>query len=125
MKVISEEYIRLTEEYSQKLDVVASAILEEKTKKQLVEGGINIMLANALHNLYKDNEITEQGLESGLKSLPDYLAEKVRADLQADWQYLNTSSGDIHSHCYHIVVVLVRYGQRRWFFSEFQTKGTE
>ena len=35
MKVISEEYIRLTEEYSWKLDVVASAILEEKTKKQL------------------------------------------------------------------------------------------
>ena len=43
MKVISEEYIRLTDEYSWKLDVVASAILEEKTKKQLVEGGINIM----------------------------------------------------------------------------------
>ena len=60
MKVISEEYIRLTEEYSWKLDVVASAILEEKTKKQLVEGGINIMLANALHNLCKDNEITEK-----------------------------------------------------------------
>ena len=51
MKVISEEYIRLTKKYSWKLDVVASAILEEKTKKQLVEGGINIMLANALHNL--------------------------------------------------------------------------
>ena len=84
MKVISEEYIRLTEEYSWKLDGVASAILEEKTKKQLVEGGINIMLANALHNLYKDNEITEEGLESGLKSLHDYLAEKVREDLQAD-----------------------------------------
>ena len=84
MKVISEEYIRLTEEYSWKLDVVASAILEEKTKKQLVEGGINIMLANALHNLYTDNEINEEGLENGLKSLPDYLAEKVRVDLQTD-----------------------------------------
>ncbi len=43
MNVISEDYIRLTEEYSWKLDVVSSAILEEKTKKQLVEGGINIM----------------------------------------------------------------------------------
>ena len=85
MKVISEEYIRLTEEYSWKLDVVASAILEVKTKRQLVEGGINIMLANALHNLYTDNEITEEGLESGLKSLPDYLVEKVRADLQTDF----------------------------------------
>ena len=84
MNVISEEYIRLTEEYSWKLDVVASAILEEKTKKQLVEGGINIMLANALHNLYKDNEITEEGLQSGLESLPNYLAAKVRADLQTD-----------------------------------------
>ena len=43
MQVISKEYIRLTEEYSWKLDVVASVILEGKTKKQLVEGGINIM----------------------------------------------------------------------------------
>ena len=84
MKVISEEYIRLTEEYSWKLDVVASAILEEKTKKQLVEGGINIMLANALHNLYKNNEITEKDLESGLESLPDYLAEKIREDFKTD-----------------------------------------
>ena len=83
MTVISEEYIRLTDEYLWKLDVVASAILEEK-KQELVEGGINIMLANALHNLYKDNEITEEGLESGLNSLPDYLAEKVKADLQTD-----------------------------------------
>ena len=56
----------------------------KKAKKPLVEGGINIMLANALHNLYKDNEITEEGLESGLKSLPDYLEKKVRADLQTD-----------------------------------------
>ena len=84
MMVISEEYIRLTEEYSWKLDVVASTILKEKTKRQLAEGGINIMIANALHNLYKDNEITEEGLESGLESLPDYLAEKVRVDLQTD-----------------------------------------
>ena len=30
------------------------------------------------------NEITEEGLQSGLESLPDYLAEKVRADLQTD-----------------------------------------
>ena len=43
MKVNCEEYIRLTDECSWKLDVVASAILEEKTKKQLVEGGSNIM----------------------------------------------------------------------------------
>ena len=53
------------------------------------------MLANALHNLYKDNEIIEEGLESGLKSLPDYLAEKVRADLQTDWQHLVTSTETI------------------------------
>ncbi len=53
------------------------------------------MLANALHNLYKDNEITEQGLESGLISLPDYLAEKVRADLQTDCQQLVTAAETI------------------------------
>ena len=43
------------------------------------------MLANTLHNLYKDNEINKTGLESVLESLPDYLEEKVRADLQTDW----------------------------------------
>ncbi len=42
------------------------------------------MFANALHNLYKDNEISEEGLETGFENLPDYLAEKVRADLQTD-----------------------------------------
>ena len=47
-------------------------------------GGINIMFANALHNVYKDNAITEKGLETGFENLPDYLAEKVRADLQTD-----------------------------------------
>ena len=33
---------------------------------------------NELHDMYI------YGLESGLESLPDYLAEKVRADLQTD-----------------------------------------
>ena len=30
------------------------------------------------------NEITQEGLESDLESLPDYLAEKIREDLKTD-----------------------------------------
>ena len=30
------------------------------------------------------NEITQEGLESGLESLPDYLAEKIREDFKTD-----------------------------------------
>ena len=63
MKITQEEYVRLTEEYCFKLDVVNSSIIEDKTKKELVEGGIDIMFANATHNLYEDGEITNEGLD--------------------------------------------------------------
>ena len=81
MKVTQEEYVRLTEEYCFKLDVVNSSIIEDKTKKELVEGGIDIMLFNALRNLYEDDEITEEGLENGLDLLPDFLEERLRKEL--------------------------------------------
>ena len=83
MKVTQEEYVRLTEEYCFKLDVVNSSIIEDKTKKELVEGGIDIMLFNALRNLYEDDEITDEGLEEGLNLLPDHLEEVLREELEA------------------------------------------
>ena len=79
-----EEYLRLTEEVLWKLDVVASSIIEEKSKKQLVEAGIDLMFANALRYLYVDEEITDEGLEAGLSHLEDYHAEKARKDIEAD-----------------------------------------
>ena len=84
MKVRTEEYVRLTEEVCWKLDVVASSIIEEKSKKQLVEAGVDLMFANALRYLYVDNEITDEGLEEGLSHLEDYHADKTRKDIEAD-----------------------------------------
>ena len=83
-KVYCEEYLRLTEEVLWKLDVVASLIIEEKSKKQLVEAGVDLMFANALRYLYVDEEITDEGLETGLSYLEDYHAEKTRKAIEAD-----------------------------------------
>ena len=81
MKVQVDDYVRLTEEYLFKLDVISSAIIEDKTKKELVEGGIDIMFANATHNLYTDDEITDEGLEDCLDLMPEFLADKVKNEL--------------------------------------------
>ena len=82
-KVYCEEYLRLTEEVLWKLDVIASSIIEEKSKKQLVEAGVDLMFANALRYLYVDEEITDEGLETGLSYLEDYHAEKTRKEIQS------------------------------------------
>ena len=42
------------------------------------------MFANALRYLYVDEEITDEGLETGLSYLEDYHAEKTRKDIEAD-----------------------------------------
>ena len=81
MKVQVDDYVRLTEEYLFKLDVISSAIIEDKTKKELVEGGIDIMFANATPNLYEDGEITNEGLDDCLDLMPEFLADKVKNEL--------------------------------------------
>ena len=81
MKVQVDDYVRLTEEYLFKLDVISSAIIDDKTKKELVEGGIDIMFANATHNLYEDGEITNEGLDDCLDLMPEFLADKVKNEL--------------------------------------------
>ena len=83
-KVYCEEYLRLTEEVLWKLEVIASSIEEETTKKQLQEGGVDLMFANALRYLYVDEEITDEGLETGLSYLEDYHADKTRKAIEAD-----------------------------------------
>ena len=83
-KVYCEEYLRLTEEVLWKLEVIASSIEEETTKKQLLEGGVDLMFSNALRFLYRSGEITDEGLETGLSYLEDYHAEKTRNDIEAD-----------------------------------------
>ena len=84
MKIQVDDYVRLTEEYLFKLDVISSAIIEDKTKKELVEGGIDIMFANATHNLYEDGEITNEGLDDCLDLMPEFLADKVKSELDLD-----------------------------------------
>ena len=64
--------------------MVASSIIEEKSKKQLVEAGVDLMFANALRYLYVDEEITDEGLETGLSYLEDYHADKTRKAIEAD-----------------------------------------
>ena len=83
-KVYCEEYLRLTEEVLWKLEVIASSIEEETTKKQLLEGGVYLKFSNALRFHYRSGEITYEGLETGLKYLEDYHAEKRRKDIDVD-----------------------------------------
>ena len=81
-KVYCEEYLRLTEEVLWKLEVIASSIEEETTKKQLLEGGVDLMFSNALRFLYRSGEITDEGLETGIDNLEGYHAEKTREDIE-------------------------------------------
>ena len=83
-KMYCEEYLRLTEEVLWKLEVIASSIEEETTKKQLLEGGVDLMFSNALRFLYRSGEITDEGLKTGLSYLEDYHADKTRKDIEAD-----------------------------------------
>ena len=76
--------MRLSEEVLWKLEVIASSIEEESTKKQLIEGGVDLMFSNTLRFLYRSGEITDEGLETGLSYLEDYHAEKTRKDIEAD-----------------------------------------
>ena len=83
MKVRCEEYVRLTEEVCWKLDVIATSYEEETSKKQMIEGGVDLMFKTALFLLYEDGEITKEGLETGIDHLPDYLADRLREQLAA------------------------------------------
>ena len=64
--------------------MVVSSIIKAKSKNQLVEAGVDLMFANALRYLYVDEEITDEGLETGLSYLEDYHADKTRKAIEAD-----------------------------------------
>ena len=80
MDISSETYIRLYAEAVGKLDVISSSLDEETSHRQLVKGGIDHLCVNALRSLYRDGEITDEGLENGLSHVEDYLAGKVMKD---------------------------------------------
>ena len=84
MRVKEETYIRLGEECIHKLDVVASAVEEPTTQKQLVEGGIDDLFSNALRFLYRDGEITKECLEDQLEMLEDWQAERTWEQIEED-----------------------------------------
>ena len=67
MVVSSETYVRLTAEDVGKLDVVQSSIEEATSHRQLVRGAIDHFYCNALRFLYRDGELTDQGLANGLR----------------------------------------------------------
>ncbi len=83
-KVYCEEYLRLSKEVLWKLEGIASSIEEKTTKKQLLEGGVDLMFSNALRFLYRSGEITDEGLETSLEYIEDYFAEKTRKGIEAD-----------------------------------------
>ena len=90
MDVSSETYIRLTEEDLGKLDVIQSSIEEVTTHRQLVRAGIDNLYINSLRYLYRDREITDEGLENGLSYVEDYMAEKIMKVIEKDMAKLNS-----------------------------------
>jgi hypothetical protein len=90
MDVSSETYIRLTEEDVGKLDVIQSSIEEPTTQRQIVRGGIDNLYINALRFLYRDGELSDEGLENGLTHVEDWMAEKTMKEIAADMEELNS-----------------------------------
>ncbi len=90
MDISSETYIRLTAEDVGKLDVIQSSIEETTTHRQIVRGGIDHFYCNALRFLYRDGEITDEGLENGLSHVEDYMAEKAMKEIEKDMAKLNS-----------------------------------
>ena len=90
MNISGETYIRLTEEDVGKLDVVQSSIEEKTSHRQLVRGAIDHFYCNALRFLYRDGELTDDGLENGLSHVEDYMAEKIMKVIEADMKKINS-----------------------------------
>ena len=76
-QVYCEEDLGLTEEVLWKLEAIALLIEEVTTKKQLVEGGLDLMFFIALRLLCRSGEITDEGLETCLESLENDHADKT------------------------------------------------
>tara|TARA_Y100001968_G_scaffold330668_1_gene383166 strand:- start:1115 stop:1387 length:273 start_codon:yes stop_codon:yes gene_type:complete len=89
MNISEESYIRLTEEDVGKLDVIQSSIEESTSHRQIVKGGIDNLYCNALRYLYRDGEITDEGLENGLSHVDDYMAKKIKKVIEKDMARIN------------------------------------
>ena len=94
MVVSSETYVRLTAEDVGKLDVVQSSIEEATSHRQLVRGAIDHFYCNALRFLYRDGELSDEGLENGLTHVEDWMAEKTMKEIAADMEELNSKQAN-------------------------------
>ena len=90
MDISSDIYIRLNKEDIGKLDVIQSSIEEATTHRQIVRGGIDHFYCNALRFLYRDGEITDEGLENGLTHVEDYMRDKTMKVIAADIEKINS-----------------------------------
>ena len=90
MDISSETYIWLDAEDVGKLDVIQSSIEEATTHRQIVRGGIDHLYCNALRFLYRDGEITDEGLENGLTHVEDYMRDKTMKVIAADIEKINS-----------------------------------
>ena len=90
MNISGETYIRLDAEDVGKLDVIQSSIEESTSHRQIVRGGIDHLYCNALRFLYREGEITDEGLENGLSHVEDYMAEKIMKVIEEDMAKLNS-----------------------------------
>ena len=84
MKVKCEEYIRLTEEVCWKLDVIASSFEEVVSKKMIIEAALDQYFSLALQILYREGEISDEGLQTGLDHMDQLLADKTRELIAAE-----------------------------------------
>ena len=90
MDISGGTHIRLTAEDVGKLDVISSSIEEATSHRQIVRGGIDNLYINALRYLYRDGEITDEGLENGLSHVEEYMAEKIMKVIEKDMAKLNS-----------------------------------
>ena len=65
--------------YSNKIRVIQEAISNPTTHLKVLEGLIDIGYANALKTLHQDGRISTASLNQSIKTLPEYLQDRLNA----------------------------------------------
>ena len=73
----------MSEEQLHKLDVIHSCFEEEVSRSNMIGGFIDDKFAYALEVLYRQGELSIDGLEYGLNVLPDWLQDRTREGITA------------------------------------------
>ena len=73
----SSVFVRLSNKDLIKLEIIDSAYEEDVSRKRVIKQGINIMLAKAIEIIYKEGEMTDEGLDYALDLLPDDFRDRV------------------------------------------------